>query len=182
MRRATVALVLILAMVLAGCVGQRSYLVNAQNAQTPSPEPSTLPEPTPSPQAEVIDFTVAPVTAGEFALDAKGLPILNPDTHYSDYYLQFSNMRVYEYGNTTLLDGQLSSSYPKELEGQVGIFFYGEDGKLYAQGKILTAEGDLKLAPNSTIAVYAEIMSEISVVSMPYTIEIIEPFKPTTGD
>lgn len=167
-----------------GCVSQSSYLVNSQAEETA--EAATV-EPSTTPSSELdnssdMELTLPTITGGEYELDVRGLAVLDADTHYSRYYLEFSSLRVYEYESSTFLDGFCTNTYPTTLTGEARICFYGEDGRLYAYGNIITAEGKLSLTGESTTPIFAEILTEIPITSMEYTVEIIVPFSPKIGE
>ena len=62
-----------------------------------TPTPSATPTPTPAPF--VLETTAAPVPT-----DLLGNRV-EMDDHYFRYYLSFGDLRVYEYGTGTFLDG-----------------------------------------------------------------------------
>ncbi|MDD3400629.1 MAG: hypothetical protein PHT58_03215 [Eubacteriales bacterium] len=174
-----------LSVLLFGCTSQTSYLQNTQSdvvdtvipTQTPT---ASEPSQTEKPYSHTVEL---PEIKGEdYILDKLGVPILDSNTHFDQYYLELSLLRVYEYENSTFMDAICTNTYSSDLEGEARICFYGEDGKLYAEGKILTADGRLVLPAGASTPIYAEIMTEISVVGMEYSIEITTPFGPIGED
>ena len=149
---------------LAGCVSYRPEISG-------TPAPSATPAPTPTPAV----FT-ATVTAEPLPTDVLGLIIEDPDTHYYSY-LSFGNLRVYEYDTGTFLDGICYSSYPVPLAGTIRIIYRTEDGRICGEGTLHNAKGTNEIQPGSN-AIYAEILTDISVLSMDYTFEVTESFRP----
>lgn len=134
------------------------------SSPTPSASPTPLPEP----------FT-AEITAAPVPTDLLGAEILS-DEHYWQY-LSFGEMRVYEYGDGTFLDGVCVNTFPLPLDGQVDIVYYTDDGKVCGIGTIHNAEGSTTLA-TGTNAIYAEINTDIDVQSMDFTLVIERAFQP----
>ena len=134
-----------------------------------TPTPSTTPTPTPAPF--VLETTAAPVPT-----DLLGNRV-EMDDHYFRYYLSFGDLRVYEYGTGTFLDGVCVNAYPLPLDGVVNIVYRSEDGRVCGTGRIHNAEGGTVLESGSN-AIYAEILTDIDVQGMDFTLEIETPFTP----
>ena len=96
-------LILAAALLAAACTSQDAHLIYLPE-QTPTPAVHTTP--TPSPEPEPLNF--APIEGEGVATDLNGLPILNPQTHYFDYYLSITDLRVYEHNGETLIDAVIS--------------------------------------------------------------------------
>lgn len=175
-------LVLILTVLTAtGCVEQSIKMVNVQAAETATPYVVETPEASLTAEPTSIPLEVPIITGEDFAFDALGVPILDISTHYSKYYLEFSSIRVYDYGSSSYMDAQCFNAFSMDLEGEARIAFYGDDGKLYGVGNILTAEGNLILPTGVDTPIYAEIFAERPLSELTYEIEIITPFMPIGG-
>ena len=135
---------------------------------TPSASPTPLPEP----------FT-AEITAKPVTTDLLGGEVLSEDHYWQ--YLSFGELRVYEYGDGTFLDGVCVNAFPMPLDGQVDIVYYTESGKVQGIGTIHNAEGGTLLATGSN-AVYAEISTDIDVQSLDFTLEVKRAFQPVESD
>ncbi len=156
---------------LLGCTSQEAHLIYL-NEQSPSPEALV----TPTPKAEPEPIAIAPIEGEGFPLDANGLPILNEQTHYYDYYLSVSNLRIYEYEGETLIDATITSSFQRPLTGGLCITFY-DNGIKYGYAEFYVAAGGLKLFPGEN-RVYADVLSEIDVQMMDFEITVTKPFVP----
>ena len=132
---------------------------------TPTPPASPTPEPDPF----QLELTAAPVET-----DQLGKRIETED-HYFRYYLSFGDLRVYEYGTGTFLDGVCVNAYPLPLDGVVHIVYYSEDGRVCGTGQIHNAEGGTVLQSGSN-AIYAEILTDISVQDMDFVLEVETQF------
>ncbi|MDO4564255.1 MAG: hypothetical protein Q4C04_01420 [Clostridia bacterium] len=179
MRKVWLIILALLILVTFGCQRQEAALINIQTEQTPSPTGDF--EAASAEPSWTLELELPVITGEDFTYDALGVPILNEEEHYFSYYLEFSALRVYEYGNSTFLDGRCFNSFITDLEGRARICFYGEDGRLYGYGEILTAEESLTLPAGIDTPIYAEIFSEIPVVELDYVIEIVTPFMPAEG-
>lgn len=144
-----------------GCISQAPVI-----AGTPTPTCS------PTPLAEI--FAPVIVTTPE-PMDALGNRLDN-EGHY-DRYIALSNILIYEYDMGTFLDGQCVNSYPYPLEGTVSIVYRSEDNRICGIGTLHAADGTTVFQPGTT-SVYAEIMTDINVTEMNYSIEIEKPFEP----
>ena len=162
-----------------GCVKQDAYLIYCQGeVLEASPTPAVTPVPTATP--EVVSFP--PITGDTFSMDEKGLPILDAENHYFQYYLVFTDIRIYEENGYTFLDGICSNSYSRPLTGGVRILFRdSSDGSVYGQGDVYTADGDMTLQPGEN-RIYAEILSEKDVQLMAFSLELTTPFTPVLND
>ena len=143
---------------------------NAAPAISGTPTPG--PTPTPVPEAWVLEVTGAP-----YPTDALGGE-LGDENHFWRY-LSFGDIRVYEYGGGTFLDGVCVNGYTLPLDGEVEIAYYNEEGKIIGRGKLHTADGTTVMQPGSN-AVYAEIMTDVDVRMNDFTFEIVRPFEPVT--
>ena len=63
------------------------------------------------------------------------------------------------------------------LDGVVNIVYRSEDGRVCGTGRIHNAEGGTVLESGSN-AIYAEILTDIDVQGMDFTLEIETPFTP----
>ena len=168
MKRLLIGIALLLLCV--SCTVQEAHLVYRPE---PTPAATAAPVVTPTPKALLIPA----VTGAPFESDAAGVPIMNADTHYLDYYITLQNVRIYEYEQGTFLDGTLISTYPETLTGKLRITFTGADGAVYGFGNLYTADGQLTVLPGEN-AVYAEILTEIDVQTMDFSITTDGVFAP----
>ena len=165
-------LAILCALLLCGCAAQKAYLIDLPE-QTAAP---TVPvSPTPSPEPEPLE--IAPIEDEGLTTDSNGLPILEEQTHYFDYYLAIANLRLYEQNEETLIDATISNSFPKALTGALRIVFTGEDGIPYGFGDFYTANGTLKLMPGEN-RVYCDVRTEVDVKDMAWELVIVTPFMP----
>ncbi len=166
-------LILLLAalLLLLGCSSQEAHLIYLPES-TPTPTSQFTPTPQPSPEA----FTVDPVVGEGFRTDVNGIPILNEKTHYYDYYLTISQLRIYEENGETLIDAVITNDYPGKLSGGLRLTF-SEDGVKRGYAELNTAEGDLVLMPGEN-RVYADVLTEVDVQMMDFTVDITKPFMP----
>ncbi len=137
---------------------------------TPTPSAS----PTPLPDAFTAEITAEPVPT-----DALGKPI-EGDAHYFSY-LSFGELRVYEYGEGTFLDGVCINAFPAALDGRVDIVYYTAEGKLCGSGTIHNALGATRLESGIN-AIYAEIRTDIDVQMMDFVLEVSQPFLPVEAE
>ncbi len=156
---------------LIGCSSQEAHLIYLPET---TPTPVALVTPTPAPEPEPV--IVAPVAGAGFQTDANGLPILNPKSHYYDYYLTIDNLRIYEENGETLIDAVIINNYPKAITGGLCITFYRENLR-YGYGEFYTADRNLKLFPGSN-RVYADVLTEVNVQNMDFEISVSVPFVP----
>lgn len=157
---------------LCACSAQKAYLIDLPE-QTPAPTVLVSPSPTPEPEP----LEIAPIEDNGFLTDSNGLPILNEQTHYYDYYLTIANLRIYEHNEETLIDTTILNSFQKTLTGALRIIFYGDDGIQYGYGDFYTATGALKLLPGEN-RVYCDVHTEVDVKDMRFELAIITPFAP----
>ena len=171
MKRPLLFVTILIALFLIGCTSQEAHLIYLS-------EQSTTPEPlvTPTAKAEPEPISVAPIEGEGFPLDANGLPILNEQTHYYDYYLSVSNLRIYEYEGETLIDATITNSFSRPLTGGLCITFY-DNGLKYGYAEFYTAAGGLKLFPGEN-RVYADVLSEVDVQMMDFEFSVSRPFVP----
>ncbi|MDD3920636.1 MAG: hypothetical protein PHO41_05675 [Eubacteriales bacterium] len=152
----------LLAALLSGCISQQPVWATAP---TPSPSPS----PTPMPLSQSITPEPRPT-------DARGSVVYTED-HYLQY-LSFEEIRVYEYGGGTYLDGVCNSTYPKTLFGQMGMAFFDEDGTEVANTELHSAQSfGLVIYPGKN-HIYAQIGTDMDVQMMDYTFTVITTFMP----
>lgn len=182
MRRAGFLIAILAIVLLVGCVDQNTELVHLQTEQDLLAAPSgaiagatATPESTPT--AEPIVLHVPEVTGNAFPNDALGIPIVSPDTHYADYYVHYYQIRVYEVGNSTLADMVIDNAFSLPLQGEARLVFTGTDGKEYGYGELHTADGTLTLNVGRN-QVYAEILTEVDVQMMEFSIRVTTPFAP----
>lgn len=153
-----------LAASLSGCENAEPVL-----AGTPTPAATATPLPDP--------FT-AEITAEPVPTDLLGNEILSDDHYWQ--YLSFGEIRIYEYGDGTFLDGICVNAFPEPLDGRVDIVYYTDEGKVCGIGTIHNAEGGT-LLETGTNAIYAEISTDIDVTMMDFTLVIQTVFQPA-GD
>lgn len=146
-----------------GCVNDTPVIAGTP---TPAATPTPLPDP----------FS-AEITAVPEPTDLLGNEIFSDDHYFQ--YLSFGEMRVYEYGEGTFLDGICVNAFPQPLDGEVDIVYYTDAGKVCGIGIIHNAKGTT-LLETGTNAIYAEISTDISVTSMDFVLEIKTPFVPVT--
>ena len=157
---------------LSACSLQKAYLIDLPEQ---TPDASALVSPTPTPDPEPLP--IAPIEGEGFPADSNGLPILDPQTHYYDYYLTIANLRLYEQNDETLIDATILNNYSKTLIGELRIVFRGEDGIQYGYGDFYTAGGALKLLPGEN-RVYCDVLTEVDVTDMTFELVIVTPFGP----
>lgn len=162
---------MLFAMLLIGCSAQGAHLI-----YIPESTPTATPLFTPTPPPEPLPIIVDPVTGMGFLTDENGIPILNETTHYYDYYISFSQMRVFEENGDTLIDAVITNDYPKKLSGGLQVMFLN-DGVKYGYAELHTAAGDLVLLPGEN-RVYGDVLTEVDVQMMEYAIEVSVPFVP----
>ena len=168
-------LILAIALTAVACTSQEAHLIYLPE-QTQPPTVEVLPTPTPEP----VPIYLAPIEGEGFATDVNGIPILNPETHYYDYYLSVNNLRIYEHNGETLIDATITNSFPKTLIGGLRISFYHESGMLYGYADFYTAGGNLKLFTGEN-RVYADVLTEVDVQGMHIELSVTEPFLPDNG-
>ena len=166
------AIVILALTLLCACAPQKATLIDMPE-QTPVETADATPTPTPEPEP----LEIAPIDGEGFVTDINGLPILNERTHYFDYYLTLSNLRLYEHNEETLIDAVILNSFSKTLSGALRISFVGEDGIRYGYGDFYTANGDLVLIPGEN-RVYCDVHTEVDVQDMAFNLEVVTPFKP----
>jgi len=153
------------------CTVQEAHLVYRPE---PTAAATQAPVVTPTPEP----LAIPAVTGEPFRSDAAGVPIMEPKTHYLDTYITLSNVRVYEYEQGTFLDGTLTSTYPETLTGRLRVTFADAEGTVFGFGQLYTADGQLTVLPGEN-AVYAEILTEIDVQQMDFTVAVDGAFGPT---
>ncbi len=160
------------ALLCVACTSQEAHLIYLPE-QTSAPVVNVTPSPSPEP--EPIYF--APIEGEGFTTDPNGLPILDPQTHYFEYYLSVSNLRIYEHNGETLIDATITNSFSKTLTGGLRISFYDASGMMYGYADFYTADGGLKLFSGEN-RVYADVLTEVDVQSMDFTLKVTTPFAP----
>lgn len=184
MKRFTACMLALVLFTGAGCIQQDTNLVHLQTEEdlmtassaSASAEPTA--EPTPSPEPIVLN--VPEIKGNAFTADALGIPIVDPTTHYATYYVRFSQIRVYEVGDSTFVDAQCENLFSEPLTGKARIVFYGQDGKEYGFGEWATGSGELTLGVGLNY-IYAEVLTEVDVQSMNFDMLITAPFAPESG-
>lgn len=164
-------LVLILLALTAACTSQEAHLI-----YLPESTPTATPLFTPTPPPEPEPINVDPIVGEGFKTDANGIPILNDKTHYYDYYLSISQMRIYEENGETLIDAVITNDYPGKLTGGLRIVFR-QEGIMYGYADFYTAVGDLALLPGEN-RVYGDVLTEVDVQMMDFEFEVLTPFAP----
>ena len=163
-RRIALTVLLLFMLCLAGCDNAEPEIVG-----TPTPGPTSTPEPAP--------FTLA-VTGAPAAADQLGSEIVGED-HYTQY-LSFGDIRVYEYGTDTFLDGIAVNAYPVSLDTEIRIAYYDKDGKLIGRGTLHDAEGNTAI-PSGSSRVYAEIATDVDVRLLDFALEYVKMPAPAEG-
>ena len=160
------------ALLTAACTSQEAHLIYLPE-QTAAPVVHV--SPTPSPEPDPLYF--APIEGEGFSTDPNGLPIMDPQTHYFDYYLALSNVRIYEHNGETLIDATITNSFQKTLSGGLRIRFFDESGMMYGYADFYTAGGALKLFTGEN-RVYADVLTEVDVQGMQFDLTVTEAFLP----
>lgn len=156
-----------LAMVfLGGCVSQAPLLVGEP---TPAPTP---PPPLPT-IVQAIEFQQA-------ESDALGVTVYDSDTHY-ERYVTFEELRVYDYGANTFLDGYCVNTYPEALYGAYRLEYRDEGGTVIAEGTLLFDEEAHEIPPGRT-RVYGMIDTDMRVDTLPLHLLQTEPVRPYQGE
>lgn len=168
--RRIAAIGLVMLVLFVACTVQETHLVYRPE---PTADPTAEPTPTPTPQI----LSVPTVTGEPMLSDTNGVPIRNEKTHYYDTYVTLNDIRIYPYGEGMFLDGTLVNSFPGTLTGTLRVTFTGEDGVLYGYGDLYTAGGGLHLLPGEN-RIYADILTEVDVQSMVFTVRVIDSFAP----
>ncbi len=137
-----------------------------------TPTPAATPTPLP-------DAFTAEITAKPLSTDLLGNDIQQGD-HYGQY-LAFGELRVYEYGDGTFLDGLCVNAYPEPLDGEIRIVYYTADEKVCGVGVLHNATGTT-LLKTGTNAIYAEINTDIDVTQMDFVLEVITPYAPAPAE
>jgi len=169
MKRA--AFISLLAIAVFTLISALSGCVDVEPVLSGTPTPAATPTPLPDP------FT-AEITAEPVPTDLLGNEILSDDHYWQ--YLSFGEVRVYEYGDGTFLDGICVNAFPQALDGEVDVVYYADDGKICGIGTIHNAEGGT-LLETGTNAIYAEISTDIDVTMMDFSLEVKTAFQPA-GD
>lgn len=167
-----ILLILMCLLLSTACVEQTARLVYLPEETGDPSEQATIP-PTP----EILK--VEDIYGSSFVTDINGVPILNEQEHYFGYYITFTDIRIYEYNDSTFLDAVAYNGYSELLKGGLRIEFNSEAGTLYGYGELKTADGELTLFPGEN-RVYAEIFTEIDVQQMDFTFEVSEPLQPVS--
>ena len=165
--RRLVVLFLALGLVLALCACD-----NATPVLAGTPTPAATPTPLP-------DAFSAEITAEPLATDLLGNE-MQPLDHYGQY-LAFGELRVYEYGDGTFLDGLCVNAYPAPLDGKMQIVYYTSDNKVCGIGTLHNALGTTRLE-TGTNAIYAEINTDIDVTQMDFVLEVVTPYAPIPAE
>ena len=157
-----IAAVLAVCLMLSGCDDAMPVIAG-------TPTPSASPTPLPAPFEATI--TELPDAAPEVTPDATDL----------SGYLSFGDIRVYEYGEDTFLDGVCINAYPSALTGRTDVVYYGSDGRKLGEGTIHNAEGTgiLRTGKNN---IYAEIGTDIDVRMLDFVLEIKQAYTPIAED
>jgi hypothetical protein len=164
-------LLLFALLLIVGCSSQEAHLIYLPES-TPTPTPMFTPTPPPEPKPINVD----PVVGEGFKTDVNGIPIMDERTHYYEQYITVSQMRIYEENGETLIDAIITNNYPGKLTGGLRITFT-QDGVKRGYADFLTASGDLMLLPGEN-RVYADVLTEVDVQMMDFTIDVSVPFMP----
>ncbi len=169
MKRLWIALI---ALFCIACTSQEAHLIYLPE-QTAAPVVEVSPTPTPEPEP----LFFAPIEGEGFLTDTNGLVILDPQTHYYAYYLEITDLRIYEHDGETLIDAVIANKFQKTLTGGLRITFYNESGAKYGYADFYTAGGGLKLVAGEN-RVYADVLTEVDVQEMDYVLTVTEAFQP----
>ena len=164
-------LLLFALLLIVGCSSQEAHLIYLPES-TPTPTPMFTPTPPPEPKPINVD----PVVGEGFKTDVNGIPIMDERMHYYEQYITVSQMRIYEENGETLIDAIITNNYPGKLTGGLRITFT-QDGVKRGYADFLTASGDLMLLPGEN-RVYADVLTEVDVQMMDFTIDVSVPFMP----
>lgn len=145
---------------------------NATPVLAGTPTPAATPTPLP-------DAFSAEITAQPLPTDLLGNEIEAGD-HYGQY-LSFGELRVYEYGDGTFLDGLCVNAYPEPLDGTIRIVYYTAEEKVCGVGILHNALGTTRLE-TGTNAIYAEISTDIDVTQMDFVLEVVAPYAPVPAE
>ena len=154
----------------AACTVQEARLI-----YRPEPTAKITEAPTMTPEPEILD--VPSLTGQPFRTDANGVLILDETEHYLTYYVTLNDIRIYEYGEGTFLDGIAVNSFPQTLTGGLRITFRNENGVNYGYGDFYTADGNLTLLPGEN-RIYADILTEVDVQQLNWEIEVVGSLSP----
>lgn len=163
--------IILVCFIFTSCTVQEAHLVSLPDPTTFAPTPQATE--TPAPEA----LLIPDITGSPFQTDLNGIVIVDPDTHYYDYYITLNDIRIYEYEAGTYLDGKLVNNYTQTLSGKLRIIFKNKDGVIYGYGDIYTSGGGLVAFPGENM-IYADILSEIDIRMMDFTVQITAPFAP----
>ena len=171
MKRTITFFIFLIFITCAACTVQEAHLVSLPDPTTFNPTPSATE--TPAPEA----LLIPDITGQPFQTDLNGIVITDSNTHYYEYYITLSDIRIYEYEEGTFLDGKLLNSYPQTLSGKLRIIFKNKDGVTYGYGDIYTSGKKLIALPGENL-IYADILSEVNVQMMDFNIQVIGSFQP----
>lgn len=152
------------------CTIQEAHLIYRPEETA---DPTAVPTDTPVPET----LTIEPVTGNPFKTDINGVLIQDELNHYLLYYVTLNNIRIYEYGEGTFLDGTAVNSFPQTLTGKLRITFKGTDGIIFGYGDLYTADGKLTLLPGEN-SVYAEILTEVNIQQLELSVSAVDSFGP----
>lgn len=158
-------LALLSVMLFCGCVRQHPVLTS-QTLDSTHPELQSTPY-------------IPVLTPGADMLDALGLPI-EGEEHYLRY-LEFRDIRIYEYGDGTFLDAICINSYPVKLEGALDVVFRDSEGIEVARANLQVADGSCRLDPGKN-RIYAQINTDMDVQMMDFTFENVQDMLPDIED
>ncbi len=156
-------------LIVLGCTSQEAHLIYMPET-TPSPTPLYTPTPPPVPDPIVVQ----PIEGEGFPSDANGIPILEPNTHYYNFYMTVDDLRVYEENGETLIDAVITNNYPRALSGGLRITFY-RGGIKYGYADFYTDGDELTLFSGRN-RVYADVKTEVDVQMMNFEITVTVPF------
>ena len=131
---------------------------------TPSPSPSPLP-----------DAFRAEITAVPQPTDDLGRPVVT-DSHYQRY-LSFGDLRVFEYGEDTFLDGVCWNTYSLPIEAEIRITYYDDDDRVIGEGTLHTADGG-HVFPSGSSRIYAEIRTDTDLKMEDFVLEYLHEPEP----
>jgi len=137
-----------------------------------TPTPAATPTPLP-------DAFSAEITAEPLPTDLLGSEMQAGD-HYGQY-LSFGELRVYEYGDGTFLDGLCVNAYPEPLDGEIRFVYYTSDEKVCGVGVLHNAVGTTRLETGAN-SIYAEINTDIDVTEMDFVLEVVTPYAPAPAE
>lgn len=152
-------LILMAALFCCGCARQQATLdpnVTLPPAATPTPKPTPAPTPELTPTPESALPTPTPVQVNYWE------------------YLSFQNIYVYEESEDTFFEGVVESEYPGSLIAVLDVFFYDDEEKEIARGRLLNGEGeDVLIFTPGENRIYARVDTDMSITMLDFGFESV---------